>query len=114
MTQSPLNRLSRGILESRHSRRALMGQGAALGLSLPMARILMQPGYAAAAGGTITLGLSATPTTMDLSKPDWPSWWGTNYLYDTLISTDDNETFVPLLAEKWETSTDGLEWTLTL
>jgi peptide/nickel transport system substrate-binding protein len=114
MTQTPLERLPRGILESRHSRRALLGQGAALGLSLPMARMLMQPGYAAAAGGTVTLAISATPTTMDLSKPDWVSWWGTNYLYDTLLSTDDNETFIPLLAEKWETSPDGMEWTVTL
>jgi peptide/nickel transport system substrate-binding protein len=73
----------------------------------------MQPGEAAAAG-TVSVGINATPTTMDLSKPDWVSWWGTNYLYDTLISTDDNETFIPLLAESWETAPDGLTWTVKL
>jgi peptide/nickel transport system substrate-binding protein len=114
MTQSPLDRLSQRLLASRSSRRALLGQGAAIGMAVPTAHAVMRPGIAAAEGGVVTVGISATPTTMDLSKPDWVSWWGTNYLYDTLLSTDDNETFIPLLAESWETAPDGLEWTLHL
>ena len=101
MTQLPLDPVARSILAGRHSRRALLGQGAALGASLPMMHALMRPGSAAAEGGIVTVGISTTPTTMDLSKPDWVSWWGTNYLYDTLLSTDDNETFIPLLARLW-------------
>jgi peptide/nickel transport system substrate-binding protein len=110
MTQVPgYDQLQRILM----SRRRLLAQGAALGLGVPVAYSLMQPGEAAAAG-TVSVGINATPTTMDLSKPDWVSWWGTNYLYDTLISTDDNETFIPLLAESWETAPDGLTWTLKL
>ncbi len=52
------------------SRRRLLAQGAALGLGVPVAYSLMQPGEAAAAG-TVSVGINATPTTMDLSKPDW-------------------------------------------
>jgi peptide/nickel transport system substrate-binding protein len=73
----------------------------------------MAPGSARAAG-TVSLAISATPTSMDQSKPDWVGWWGTNYLYDTLLTIDENEGLAPLLAESWETSPDGMEWTITL
>src|SRR5262249_6582936 len=61
-----------------------------------------------------SLSIAATPTSMDQSKPDWVGWWGTNYLYDTLLTIDENEALAPLLAEKWEVTPDGMEWTIHL
>jgi peptide/nickel transport system substrate-binding protein len=95
------------------SRRDLMKYSAAVGLAAPFARGFVSPN-AASAAGVVSIGINATPTTMDISKPDWITWWGVNYLYDTLISTDDNENFIPLLAESWVISDDGMQYTLSL
>lgn len=96
------------------SRRDLIKYSAALGVVAPLSRAALTPSAVAAAGGTVSVGINATPTTMDISKPDWVTWWGINYLYDTLLSTDDNENFVPLLAESYEASADGMTYTLKL
>jgi peptide/nickel transport system substrate-binding protein len=103
-----------GILAGGLTRRDLIRYSAAAGLAGPAARLAMAPGSAAAAGGTVSLAISATPTSMDQSKPDWVGWWGTNYLYDTLLTIDENEGLAPLLAESWDVTPDGMEWTVKL
>jgi peptide/nickel transport system substrate-binding protein len=96
------------------SRRDLIKYSAALGLTVPAARSLTGPSGVSAAGGTVSVAISATPTSMDQSKPDWVGWWGTNYLYDSLLTIDANEALAPLLAETWEVSEDGMTWTVKL
>jgi peptide/nickel transport system substrate-binding protein len=103
-----------GMVPGLHSRRDLIKYSAALGLATPAGAALLSPGSVAAEGGTISLAISATPTSMDISKPDWVGWWGVNYLYDTLLTIDENEALAPLLAETWEVSTDGLTYTVHL
>jgi len=114
MNDSQGDRISRTLLTSAHSRRDLLRYSAALGLAGPAARFAMSPVMVEAAGGTISLSIAATPTSMDQSKPDWVGWWGTNYLYDTLLTIDDKEALAPLLAESWEVSPDGMTWTVKL
>jgi len=102
------------IIPGMMSRRDLVKYSAALGMAVPVSRALMSPASVGAEGNVVSVGVTSTPTTMDISKPDWSTWWGINYLYDTLLSTDDNENFVPLLAESYEASADGLTYTLKL
>jgi peptide/nickel transport system substrate-binding protein len=65
-------------------------------------------------GGTLREGYDR-----DVSRPDPVNalWWDPfmyPVLHETLIATDPNGKFVPMLAESWQTSSDGLTWTFTL
>ena len=65
-------------------------------------------------GGTATVVTSANPASWDLTNSTWPTWEGVSFLYDRLINFDEEENLIPGLALTWETSADGLEYTLTL
>ena len=69
---------------------------------------------AAASGGTAVVAVGSSPSSWDLTKSTWPTWQGVHYLYDTLLTTDDNEQIKPGLATAWNVSDDGLTVTLTL
>jgi peptide/nickel transport system substrate-binding protein len=112
MMSSTRNPLTQGLGPGGFSRRDLIKYSAALGIAIPGACALAP--HAVKAAGTVSVAISATPTSMDQSKPDWVGWWGTNYLYDTLLTIDANEALAPLLAESWEVSEDGMTWTVHL
>lgn len=69
----------------------------------------------AAAGGTITRGLTSEPPAID---PQAAPHSGLSlllpYLFDTLVARDVNNDVLPGLAEKWEQAADGLAITMTL
>ena len=66
------------------------------------------------AGGVAVLAEAADPASWDLTKSTWPTWQSVQFLYDTLIGFDDEEQLIPNLAESWEISDDGLDYTLTV
>jgi len=102
------------MIPGAHTRRDLLKYAAVAGVAAPMAGRMLGPLSVSAEGGTISVAISATPTSFDQSKPDWVGWWGTNYLYDPLLTIDENEALAPWLAESWETSDDSLTWTVHL
>lgn len=65
--------------------------------------------------GTLTMGLSTFPNSLDMPlaaernaiNASWP-------LYDSLVWVDDEGNVVPALAESWEISEDGTEYTFHL
>jgi len=67
-------------------------------------------------GGTIVVGLQAEPTTLDSQQiSDYNSHRAAYGIYDMLLRFKDESTEVePGLAEKWEISESGLEYTLYL
>ncbi|GAB4546991.1 MAG: ABC transporter substrate-binding protein [Anaerolineae bacterium] len=67
-------------------------------------------------GGTIIVGLQAEPTTLDSQQiSDYNSHRAAYGIYDHLLRFKDESTAVePGLAESWEISDDGLEYTLYL
>jgi peptide/nickel transport system substrate-binding protein len=67
-------------------------------------------------GGTIVVGLQAEPTTLDSQQiSDYNSHRAAYGIYDMLLRFKDESTEVePGLAESWDISTDGLEYTLHL
>jgi peptide/nickel transport system substrate-binding protein len=75
------------------------------------------PTTAAAAGtkgGTAVVAVSASPASWDLTSSTWPTWQDVHYLYDTLLTTDENEKLQPGLATQWQASDDAKTYTLTL
>jgi peptide/nickel transport system substrate-binding protein len=67
-------------------------------------------------GGTIVVGLQAEPTTLDSQQiSDYNSHRAAYGIYDMLLRFKDESTEVePGLAESWDISQDGLEYTLHL
>jgi peptide/nickel transport system substrate-binding protein len=67
-------------------------------------------------GGTVVVGLQAEPTTLDSQQiSDYNSHRAAYGIYDMLLRFKDESTEVePGLAEKWDISENGLEYTLTL
>ena len=70
----------------------------------------------AAAGGTIVFGASADPVILDGALvSDGESIRAINQIFEGLVTTEPGGTeIIPALAESWEASEDGLEWTFTL
>ena len=70
----------------------------------------------AAAGGTMVFGASADPVILDGALvSDGESTRPINQIFEGLVTTEPGGTeTVPALAESWEASEDGLEWTFTL
>jgi peptide/nickel transport system substrate-binding protein len=67
-------------------------------------------------GGTIVVGLQAEPTTLDSQQiSDYNSHRAAYNIYDMLLRFKDESTEVePGLAERWDISEDGLQYTLYL
>ena len=65
-------------------------------------------------GGTLIMMQSADVISWDQTRTTWPSIRDVRPLYDTLLTTDDNENLLPNLVEEWEISDDGLEYTFHL
>lgn len=66
------------------------------------------------AGGTVNIPIASSPTSWDLLTSDWPTWTVLHSIYDRLLNSDENEKILPMLATSWETSPDGLTYTLKL
>lgn len=65
--------------------------------------------------GTLVIALSANPDGLDPHKTVAAATFEVvKSLYDTLVESDPEGNIVPGLAEKWETSPDGLRWTFYL
>lgn len=60
----------------------------------------------------MNIGVLQTPDTLNVYKMTLAIGWTINFLcYDTLNSIDESLAPGPQLADSWETSPDGLEWT---
>jgi len=72
-------------------------------------------GPAPVKGGTLTIGMEQEPSTLDPhASANAMAHRPLVCLYDTLVVEDDDMNFQPSLAEKWEISTDGKLYTLSL
>ncbi len=118
----PVETLVDDYLAHRIDRREFFKRAAVAGLSMStaatlLARVGSARGALAAAprvGGTLREGYDR-----DVSRPDPVNtpWWDPSLypaLHETLIATDPNNNFVPMLAEGWKVSKGGREWTFTL
>lgn len=65
-------------------------------------------------GGVAVIPVTASPTSWNLLKSDWITWEAITYLYDQLLTANEDEEFQPMLATSWEVSDDGLNYTLKL
>jgi peptide/nickel transport system substrate-binding protein len=65
--------------------------------------------------GTLRVALSGEPSTLYLANtPDINSDTAASQLYDPLVQLDENVNIVPSLAESWDISADGTEYTFYL
>jgi peptide/nickel transport system substrate-binding protein len=65
-------------------------------------------------GGTLNIGIRTEFTDFDPYNLAWSNYPVYDQLYDTLLKYEGDLTPRPWLAESWESSTDGLTWTLHL
>jgi peptide/nickel transport system substrate-binding protein len=113
--------------ERRIDRRQFFMRAAALGISLSAAGSILAAcgggkgtsATTAEGGRPVSGGILREGYDRDVNRPDPVNalWWDpTLYpaLHETLIAIDAEGEFVPMLAESWETSADGLEWTFTI
>jgi peptide/nickel transport system substrate-binding protein len=64
---------------------------------------------------TLVFGLVQEPTTLDsLTSTERITFLLVNAVHDTLVTLDENQSIVPGLAESWEISSDGLEYTFKI
>ncbi len=63
-------------------------------------------------GGTLTVGVATEPNTVDIYQMTWSG--GLQNIFQSLISRDNDYRYSDGLAEKWESSPDGLTWTFNL
>lgn len=124
--RAAISALMAGYAEQRLGRRAFVQRAVGLGLSVPAAAGLlasMAPGAAQVAaaqdaepvtGGRFTWGYDRDFTKMDPVASGWADP-GYNALYEyTMIRDPDTGLPVPMLAESWEVSDDGLTWRLNI
>lgn len=65
--------------------------------------------------GTLRVALSGEPASLYIpNTPDMNSDTAASQLYDPLVQLDDQGNIIPSLAESWEISTDGTEYTFHL
>ena len=95
------------------SRRSLLKTAAGAALLSP-ALGLAPNTVLAQEGDTVSLVVGSNPASWDLSKSTWTTWQAVTFLYDRLLTFDENEELQPQLATEWEVSEDGLEYSLTL
>ena len=102
----------------RYDRRHLMRMGAAGGALLAGGRRLTDPQhsvFAQADSGQLVISMFLEPTTLDPAQQVWvPGIVVLKNIIEPLIDLDDAGEAVPRLAESWEVSDDGTEWTWTL
>jgi peptide/nickel transport system substrate-binding protein len=102
----------------RYDRRHLMRMGAAGGALLAGGRWLTDPQhsvFAQADSGQLVISMFLEPTTLDPAQQVWvPGIVVLKNIIEPLIDLDDAGEAVPRLAESWEVSDDGTEWTWTL
>lgn len=124
---SDRNRIVHDLIEAyaerRIGRRELMKRAAAIGIAAPVIAsmaTLAAPAIAARAqdaepqtGGRFTEGYDRDFTRMDPVQSGWADP-GYNALYDYTMVRDPEGAIVPMLAESWEISEDGLTWTLKI
>ncbi len=68
-----------------------------------------------AIGGEISYGMTGEPVILNpILATDSPSAWVNNRVYAGLVRADENLQMQPYIAEDWEYSEDGLEWTFFL
>ncbi len=119
--------LAHDVLTGRLTRRDAIVLGAALGLSVPAMMALGAVGNAplrasaqeaspvARTGGTLRVGLSADPAELDPHKTSLTAAWHVlEHIYEGLVTTNAALEPVPVLAEEWEISEDGLTYTFKL
>lgn len=115
--------LGRAMRNGTLTRRAALARGAALGLSAPalMAIGAIQvPAIAAQdatpkAGGTLRVGLSADPAELDPHKTQLTAAWHIiEHVYSTLVRPNVALEAEGDLAESWDISDDGTEYTFHL
>ncbi|HEV2072872.1 MAG TPA: ABC transporter substrate-binding protein [Thermomicrobiales bacterium] len=119
--------LAHDVLTGRLTRRDAIVRGAALGLSVPAMMALGAVGNAplrasaqeaspvARTGGTLRVGLSADPAELDPHKTSLTAAWHVlEHVYEGLVTTNAALEPVPVLAEEWEISEDGLTYTFKL
>jgi peptide/nickel transport system substrate-binding protein len=119
--------LAHDVLTGRLNRRDAIVRGAALGLSVPAMMALGAVGNAplrasaqeaspvARTGGTLRVGLSADPAELDPHKTSLTAAWHVlEHIYEGLVTTNAALEPVPVLAEEWEISEDGLTYTFKL
>jgi peptide/nickel transport system substrate-binding protein len=109
--------------ERRIGRRELLKRAAAIGISAPVIAsmaTLAAPGLSVAAqdaepqpGGRFTEGYDRDFTRMDPVQSGWADP-GHNALYEYTMLRDPEGNIVPMLAESWEISEDGLTWTMKI
>jgi peptide/nickel transport system substrate-binding protein len=108
--------------EKRIGRRELMKRAAAIGISAPVIAsmaTLASPALVGAQdaepqkGGRFTEGYDRDFTRMDPVQSGWADP-GYNALYEYTMLRDPEGAIVPMLAESWEISDDGLTWTMKI
>ena len=120
----PVETLIDDYVALRIDRREFFKRAGAIGISMSAAGALLarvgsarSAGFAAAGprkGGILREGYDRDVNRCD---PVNTAWWDPSLypaLHETLIATDPNGKFVPMLAESWTVSPDGLEWTFIL
>ena len=107
----PIGQLLRPSVSRRVVLRTAVGAGAAipaLGLSRLAAAQEGTP------GGTAVVVCAANPASWDFTKTTWPTFEALCFMYDRLLTRNDEEELQPALVTAWEVSEDGLEYSLTL
>jgi peptide/nickel transport system substrate-binding protein len=107
----PVDKALRAPMSRRGLLRTAAGAGAA-GLALDRTRLaLAQEGTP---GGTAVVICAANPASWDYTKTTWPTFEALCFMYDKLLTLNDEEELQPALVTAWEVSEDGLEYSLTL
>src|SRR5262245_24860987 len=87
------------------SRRGLLRTAVGAGVAIPTMGTLLATASKAGAqepGGTVTLIEAANPASWDLTTSTWPTWQTCSFIYDRLLTFDDEETLQPALVTAWE------------
>lgn len=117
--------LAKSVSEGKMSRRSAIQRGTAVGLGAAslMALGAMPVAFAqdatpnpdAKPGGILKVGLSADPAELDPHKTSLTAAWHViEHVYNGLVTTNAALEPVPSLAESWDISEDGIEYTFHL
>ena len=91
---------------------ALAAAGCSTGTSVDVNKTA---GSSGGAGGTLVAAISGEPDKLDpQSTTSYNAFQVLENVFDTLVEPDEKLVMQPALAEKWETSTDGLTWMFSL
>jgi ABC-type transport system substrate-binding protein len=118
----PVEALVDDYLARRIDRREFFKRAGAAGVTMSAAAALLASARTATAASSLTPrrgGVLREGYDRDVSRPDpvnTPWWDPTLYpaLHETLIATDAQNRFVPMLAQSWKATSGGKVWTFTL